>query len=395
MTSEAKEPVLKPASDNPWYVLATVCGEQTGREIDWDLHARNRRIWNGWACYRLKDEEREALAKRLGIDAADLMPWGDAEWDAVNGKFDGSFQSSGKLSFYRTELPQVCFQGFIFPKSTDFNKARFTGNANFRGAAFLNQASFNEAEFCGCARFTETSFEYAAHYYDARFRADAYFNRSRFKGPARFDRVRFAAKVPAFYDATFRQDTRFPLAYSHWPGITRENATDAKEAYAALRLAMEDMKKVEDAQFFARQELRCKARSEDWFTGMLLAAYGVFSDFGHSVGRPLLWLVGFGILFAFAYAAAFLPSGLISGEQTYGGAVQSCLAGDGCMPFLKGAGLSAVSSFPFLGGKALHFGKALVEGPAWLGVLTGIQTTIAIALLFLFGLALRNRFRLR
>ena len=581
MTSEAKEPVLKPASDNPWYVLATVCGEHTGGEIDWDLHARNRRIWNGWACLRLSPEERDELAKRLGIDVGDLHSLDQEELERIDSAFKERMGSKRRnpfggvyppyvgpnmnIDFSNTEFfpkegekgYRVCFEGFVFPGKADFTNSVFSHDVEFRRAEFLERAGFHNSRFEGEAKFTgarfrsdasfsATSFSKAdytnvlfnsyalfdsakfeskacfsgasfnhlalfenaeiagadfshavfflrdsdycadgsfdkngkaasfrgssfhgqANFFSAEFGAGANFGGVAFNSPVDFSSTKFISKcmkidfigsdfhgvsfssaefncvveffsctfhgkvdftkvifncpvrfetarfvgyenqpmmghenlesgVPAFYDATFRQDTRFPLAYSHWPGITRENATDAKEAYAALRLAMEDLKKVEDAQFFARQELRCKARSEDWFTGRLLAAYGVFSDFGHSVGRPLLWLVGFGILFAFAYAAAFLPSGLISGEQTYGAAVQSCLAGDGCMPFCRGLGLSAVSSSPFLGGKVLYFGRALVEGPIWLGVLTGIQTTIAIVLLFLFGLALRNRFRLR
>jgi hypothetical protein len=36
----------KPAEKNPWYVLATIYGEQ-GALFDEELHAKNRRIWNG------------------------------------------------------------------------------------------------------------------------------------------------------------------------------------------------------------------------------------------------------------------------------------------------------------------------------------------------------------
>ncbi|MEJ2019665.1 MAG: hypothetical protein P8X51_15695, partial [Maritimibacter sp.] len=35
---------LKAANSNPWYVLATVYGEQDGDKIDWDLHEKNLQI---------------------------------------------------------------------------------------------------------------------------------------------------------------------------------------------------------------------------------------------------------------------------------------------------------------------------------------------------------------
>jgi len=40
---------LRPANENPWYILMTLYGEQEGEEIDWELHEKNRRAWNAWA----------------------------------------------------------------------------------------------------------------------------------------------------------------------------------------------------------------------------------------------------------------------------------------------------------------------------------------------------------
>ena len=43
---------LTPASQNPWYVLATVFGEH-GETIDDALHEKNRAVWNAWMCQGL------------------------------------------------------------------------------------------------------------------------------------------------------------------------------------------------------------------------------------------------------------------------------------------------------------------------------------------------------
>ena len=79
MTDESKSP-LQPAGENPWYVLMTVAGEQT-RESRWvidnDLHARNRRYWNGWAARGLSDDAKARLIAEGRVAEADFEPGGD------------------------------------------------------------------------------------------------------------------------------------------------------------------------------------------------------------------------------------------------------------------------------------------------------------------------------
>ncbi|MDQ7070403.1 MAG: hypothetical protein Q9M48_06655 [Rhodobacterales bacterium] len=56
---------LKDRNSNPWYVLATIYGEQaedaTIFEFNRELAVENRRAWNGWMCAGLT---RDALADR-------------------------------------------------------------------------------------------------------------------------------------------------------------------------------------------------------------------------------------------------------------------------------------------------------------------------------------------
>ena len=65
-----------PANDNPWYVLATLYGEQEG-EVPWDfdedIHEDNRQFWNCWMAADLPDEEQQRLidkgcVTRTGLD---------------------------------------------------------------------------------------------------------------------------------------------------------------------------------------------------------------------------------------------------------------------------------------------------------------------------------------
>ena len=71
-TPNPPRPTLKPAAENPWYVLATIYGEQYGETFDRDLHARNRRIWNGWYAGVLPQAQMEDFAKKLGCQLGKL-----------------------------------------------------------------------------------------------------------------------------------------------------------------------------------------------------------------------------------------------------------------------------------------------------------------------------------
>ncbi len=66
---------LKPANENPWYVLMTLFGEQDGDEIDWDLHEKNMEVWNAWACQDMEAARRRELADKLELDYAKLTGW--------------------------------------------------------------------------------------------------------------------------------------------------------------------------------------------------------------------------------------------------------------------------------------------------------------------------------
>ena len=76
---KADQVALTPANENPWYVLMTLYGEQTGEEVDWELHERNLAAWNAWACQGMSDEERVNAAKSSGLEVAMLVAWPEME----------------------------------------------------------------------------------------------------------------------------------------------------------------------------------------------------------------------------------------------------------------------------------------------------------------------------
>jgi len=66
---------LKPANQNPWYVLATLHGELEGHADDHDLAAKNRQVWNLWACAGMDDLTLATRAKAVGLEPEDLVPF--------------------------------------------------------------------------------------------------------------------------------------------------------------------------------------------------------------------------------------------------------------------------------------------------------------------------------
>lgn len=81
---------LRPASQNPWYVLATVAGEQTGERVDRDLHEKNRACWNAWVGQALSDEQKAGLIAKLDLEE-EAFELSEAQRDQIKARFAEAF----------------------------------------------------------------------------------------------------------------------------------------------------------------------------------------------------------------------------------------------------------------------------------------------------------------
>lgn len=278
-TSHTVERKLKPAVENPWYILATVHGEQSGEEIDWDTHAKNRRTWNRWVSAALDDEAKQVLVGKHGVDAADLAPLelherGEIEKLTVDrrGLLDLALPAPGTSEEpSQVDLYDLYFTldfnaaGFVFPGVVAFDGSAFRGCANFTGAVFLQLVSFERATVRGIASFTrtvfrshaafaETTFSEHTGYASAIFRRSAdfenatfretssfigtafrdivefegvnfqssvFFERVMFRGQVRFNRARFEESA-SFIGAIFRDETSFASVSIQGDGLFME-----------------------------------------------------------------------------------------------------------------------------------------------------------------------------
>ena len=139
--------VLRPANENPWYVLMTLYGEQDGIDddkVDNVLHSKNLEAWNLWACRALTTAKRDELTAANAV-----MPtegdWNEREQE-ISSRFDDemrrrnpTFQSVPTMPVPSLDpkLDNLLFekkfvaQNFLFPVSASFNNSKFTKFVNF------------------------------------------------------------------------------------------------------------------------------------------------------------------------------------------------------------------------------------------------------------------------
>jgi len=388
---------LKPAARNPWYVLATIAEEQTGALVDPDLHAKNRRYWNGWACAGMDQAERSALAEKMGLPEADLAPLTEEEDRVLRDSFAARLGSKvpvpapdERIDFRETHFANSVFLvGCVFVSKFYSRSATFSGGADFESVTFGGEADFGSATFSGYADFGSATFSGGAFFVFATFGEEADFSNQAFAGRTDFDRARFDGDVPTFYQRQMHQDTVFPTDPRHWPKVTADTAGAAKRAYARLRQIMNELQKPDEEHFFFRQEMACKALEERWWNRWPIWLFWLFSNYGYSLGRPL---VGLAVLLLTGAAAffvgAFRPP-CLSAAPMPPGCGWEVLGQAG-----KALGLSFANIFPF-GLNRLYFTAEIQNLPAGLKTLGGAQTVLGFVLLFFLGLGLRNRFRLK
>ena len=222
----------------------------------------------------------------------------------------------------------------------------FSGFANLESAKFSSNINFINAEFTAKTIFT-----------------DAHFN----------------SQVPDFRGAKLHEATEWHGV--RWPSAPPNKTSAQKQVYAYERLKqeMERLKKHEDEQFFFCKELRVRRELVPFWTAAWLfnTLYAVLSDYGQSTSKPLL---GLGVLF-FLVGAVFVWAPEITGTSMTIPQAASLSFASIFAIFPMPKGIMAPDVFSTLSSLA----KIILVVAAFFGTL----------LLFLLGVALRNRFRMR
>lgn len=400
---------LRPANQNPWYVLMTLAGE-VGDQPDQELLAANRLYWDAWTSGETLDGVPSLFKSRLpGVEIPKhsheiqmtrlYLPKGLHLDGFVLRNVAMSIQHShigGDSSFQNCQFGQTFFaRGCTFEHFATFVGTAFHGSARFRDCDFHSGADFSGCQFKGTANFYAARFSKDANFARAKFQGEARFAKAEFEGAANFSdgpfdgatsfkNAKFRAEVPAFYQRTFHQDSDFTIRPRAWPNPDKTptyRVSDQKRAYSRLAHVMSELHKPDDEQFFRRQEMRCKRRLGTWIDWLFLSLYAATSRYGYSIGRPIGWL---GVTVLGGAAVFALPA--LRQAGTLANAVSAVF---------EQLGPSFSGTFAFLGFLRRFHPDFFANGPWWFETISGAQTILGVVLLFFLGLGLRNRFRLK
>ncbi|MGR3341968.1 MAG: pentapeptide repeat-containing protein [Paracoccaceae bacterium] len=418
------ETKLKDANENPWYVLATIYGEQKGEDVDRELHDKNRRAWNAWACQNLSGEETASLAEDTGLAVEELRGWQplQSEVETHFAKRLGEDvmipPPEDRADFSEITISNtVAMENIIFTQLARFDSATFTQAARFDSATFTQAAVFNSATFAQLAWFNSATFTQAARFDSAIFSGFAYFLQTQFKGesefadcqfekPTNFRMAQFDGFFPVLDGAVVHLNTTFTARDTAefsikgddpesdakevrrlWPDKIERLQKDleaAKDSCSIIRHAVSQKGRPEDEHFFFRKEMGYAAQIGGWWQQRPYRLFGAVSNYGHSIAFPLIWLAVIVVCGTFIFAEYFRSSDFAA----TGRAVDN--------PWLTGLGFSTSNVLPGFGFGQVYFESGFQAALDWpIKVVAGTQSVLGVVLLFFLGLGLRTRFRLR
>jgi hypothetical protein len=190
------------------------------------------------------------------------------------------------------------------------------------------------------------------------------------KGETSFEGATFDKEPPKFFDAELHQGTVWRGV--KWPPLpeTKDKAGAFLDAYACLKLEMDRLKKHEDElDFFAREMQSRRVWLGPW-RSLPIALYELLSNYGRSYVRPLV--------------ALFVVAAIGAGAFWYFDA----------RTYEEALGLSATNTLNVFGFRR-DFNLSIDTPLTWLKVFAALQTILGTILLFLIGLAIRNKFRMK
>ena len=206
---------------------------------------------------------------------------------------------------------------------------------------------------------------------NVQFYKSSTFVNAKIQSSTSFKDAQFDEEPPKFAGASLHPSTIWrPVEWPSTP-VDPQLAASFIEAYEPLKLEMDKLKKHEDELFFFAQEMSCRRVAEGWLGGLPIALYGFLCEYGRSI-RPLCGLMVIAVV-------GLVPVWMYWSESE-----------------LYVLGLTMANTFGVLGFRKEFFDPNLLASLPWyLKSLAALQIMVGAALIFLFGLALRNRFRMK
>jgi hypothetical protein len=356
---------------------------------------------------------------------------------------------TGEAWFHRSNFAGIrtSFIGAFFHSATNFEGAQFTTKTLFYRSQFLGISAFKRAHFSSDSMFNEAVFAKYTTFAYATFKGlHTSFEKVQFSDQADFRAISverafdlgdtYFTQAPNFIQAHFAEAPRLDnckFEYDVWRlGLLRvillvrqrrlkllirlckrecelrlqpliviikrstrdAQLNDSDARFRALRRLAIQGHDHENERKFLQEEIRARRFVQDkpWHAAFLFGlAYGAFSDFGGSIGRPLLWGAALIGIFTVVYYYLALP-GTCGGElgETWAKAWYLSLKNSIILiSWDTDTGIKKVTDC-LNEAKDTSIGRALA-----LGVAQITQKSCSAALLFLFALAIRNRFKIK
>lgn len=307
-----------------------------------------------------------------GTQFGDGVDFTGLDWPSLNHPV---LDSVGGIS----ELRDLAEKRGLSPESfnsIDFSGARFIGRLNFSGRTFKSRTYFGRLPHQITARRSTPD----RNVIDKSLPTGH---------PVTF------GQAPLFHNCKIHQDTTFDGAEFPLPSTEPSINNEAGRAYRTLKLAFAQQQATRQEQDFFRLEMIEEAACASWFQRGLFFLYRQISDFGFSLLRPSLLLLG-------TFLMALVFYGCIYQWKT---GLSSCLLWqDNCQFNYDLLQFGIIQSLPLPGlekwGDALRgnlFSNINNDGTIGLvlTVVMMLHKTVSLLALFLIGLALRNLFKMK
>ncbi|PID65737.1 MAG: hypothetical protein CR975_05970 [Gammaproteobacteria bacterium] len=335
----------------------------------------------------------------------------------------------GKAYFRNTSFSDDADFGWAtFSERAVFGDAIFSDEADFGWTTFSNEANFRKTTFSDKANFRKITFSDKADFSETTFSGKAYFGQVIFSNMADFSEAAFSGEEVAFLGTQFQQQSLFidlqfskaakatpcdfrqthfylPPSVDDFPSDisqfinANKNIKRDKEFYKACEAKFRTLKQLAERNNHHQKtlefygcELYCQRQAsggwrkpKNWVSYF----YGLLSGYGLSLLRPfILWLV----VMCIGIGAQALNDGKTSFSFTTAG--------------WERASFYIAPSMPPFVGKPLYQKevrhrlypadqtKPAGQLPTANRFIRTIQTLMTFIALFLFGLALRNRFKI-
>jgi hypothetical protein len=275
--------------------------------------------------------------------------------------------------FYGTAFNAALFTGARFGVRTSFDRCSFAYDADFREIHVGAESHFTECRFMNPVSFDSSHFGPEIGFEYTTFEKSATFRGVKFAGRTVFDRAVFRI-APEFHRSELTTDTSFDG--TEFPRPSRSD--DAVRAYRILKLAFSKQQAIREEQRFFRLEMEEETLRETGFKRLCFALYKHLSDFGFSLTRPSILFFAAWLCFASIY-------GVYSGTEICFSWQDSCLLQTEWLNF------SFQQALPLPGFEKPGANTNFHVPIAWLA----LHKTLSLVALFLFGLALRNLFKLK